>query len=61
MEFYTDEILPLNATLVKSSSFDSFDGIRYSIFVLFYLCVRDLIKYAVPLLKHYIQEKLRVD
>jgi hypothetical protein len=33
--------------------------IKYSLLVLVYLCIRDVVKYAVPLIKVFIAEKLK--
>lgn len=33
--------------------------IKYSLMVLVYLCIRDVVKYAVPLIKVYIADKLK--
>lgn len=33
--------------------------IKYSLMVLVYLCIRDVLKYAVPLIKVYIADKLK--
>lgn len=33
--------------------------IKYSLMVLIYLCIRDVVKYAVPLIKVYIADKLK--
>ena len=34
-------------------------GLKYSLMVLVYLCIRDLFKYALPLIKVVISEKLK--
>jgi hypothetical protein len=34
-------------------------GLKYSLMVLVYLCIRDVLKYAVPLVKALISEKLK--
>jgi hypothetical protein len=34
-------------------------GLKYSLVVLLYLCVRDVLKYAMPLVKNLISEKLK--
>ena len=57
-----DEIQPHNATITSPKmNFTSFDGIRYSMFVMLYLCVRDVLKYAIPLVKLYISKQLKID
>jgi hypothetical protein len=33
--------------------------IKYSLLVLVYLCIRDVVKYAVPLIKVFIADKLK--
>jgi hypothetical protein len=33
--------------------------IKYSLLVLIYLCIRDVLKYALPLVKVFIAEKLK--
>jgi hypothetical protein len=33
--------------------------IKYSLLVLVYLCIRDVLKYALPLVKVFISEKLK--
>jgi hypothetical protein len=33
--------------------------IKYSLFVLVYLCIRDVVKYALPLIKAFIADKLK--
>ena len=35
--------------------------IKYSVLVLVYLCIRDVIKYAMPLIKAFIADKLKTD
>lgn len=57
-EIYVD--LPNMTSIQSSSDFAStIQTIKYSLLVLIYLCVRDLLKYAVPLLKLFIAEKLK--
>ena len=50
-----------NNTLGGDLSPTTVQGLKYSLMVLVYLFVRDLIKYALPLAKMYISDKLKVD
>lgn len=58
------DLLELNLTHVEAGvkqSTDgllSFDQLKYSIVILLYITVRDIVKYAVPLIKTAIQKKI---
>ena len=58
-EVYLD--LPnMTSSLHESQDMSStIQTIKYSLLVLVYLCIRDVFKYAVPLIKIFIAEKLK--
>jgi hypothetical protein len=57
-EAYLD--LPnMTKTLHNDDLTSTVQTIKYSLVVLVYLCFRDVIKYAIPLIKAYIADKLK--
>jgi hypothetical protein len=52
--------LPNMTTLEGSHDLSStIQTMKYSLLVLVYLCIRDVVKYAVPLIKVFIADKLK--
>jgi len=59
MELEYLEIGLNNMTSDKVEGVSTLQGLQYSLMVLVYLCIRDLIKYTIPLIKALIEEKVK--